>query len=134
MSNLFEQLCRQSPLNLPDNMREIGEGFDIAEAQSMPNPLDSINPKPKTFFGLTPPPPDRTPGFIFRYHPDGYILPSPEALARLEAIKKLDEDSCCSFDEWKALGYWVKKGAKSYFKDCLGVPQFTKEQVNPPRR
>jgi hypothetical protein len=76
--------------------------------------------------------PKETP-FIFRYHPDGYILPSPGAQARLAFIRTLDEDSCMSFHEWKLCKHFVKKGAKSHFKDILGIPQFTKEQVEKSR-
>ena len=64
-----------------------------------------------------------------RYGPDGCVLCPPAARARLAYIASLDEDSCMSFDEWKSCGYFVKKGSKSQFTDVLGIPQFTKEQV-----
>lgn len=64
-----------------------------------------------------------------RYTPEGLVMATPAALARLRAIAALSEDTCCSFNEWKAAGYWVKKGAKSHFTDALGIPQFTIEQV-----
>jgi len=60
-------------------------------------------------------------------------MASPAAIARMKYIRSLDEDSCLSFDEWKACGYWIKKGAKSHFTDILGIPQFTKEQVEKSR-
>jgi hypothetical protein len=69
------------------------------------------------------------PVFLFRYHPDGYILPPPGVAARLAYRNSLDEESCMSFSEWKSAGYFVKKGSKSFFQDALGIPQFTKEQV-----
>ena len=74
---------------------------------------------------------DTSTGYVsrFRYHPDGWILPSPAAAARIAYRNSLDEDSCMSFDEWKACGFFVKKGSKSQFTDALGIPQFTKEQV-----
>lgn len=71
--------------------------------------------------------------FLFRYHADGYILPSPGAAARIAYRNSLSEDTCMSFEEWKQCKYFVKKGSKSHFQDCLGVPQFTKEQVEKSR-
>lgn len=86
--------------------------------------------KSTTFFGLTPPKDNSTRcGSTLRLSPEGLVLPNPETEARLRMQKALTEDTCCSFDEWKAAGYWIKKGAKSVFTDCLGVPQFTIEQV-----
>lgn len=87
--------------------------------------------KSTSFFGLTPPKDNSThiEGTSLRRGPDGCILPSPAVAERLRLQKCLDEDSCCSFDEWKQSGYWIKKGAKSVFTDMLGIPQFTKEQV-----
>ena len=64
-----------------------------------------------------------------RLSPEGLVLPTPEGEARRKLIASLDEDSCCSFDEWRESGFMVVKGSKSYFNDALGVPQFTKEQV-----
>lgn len=64
-----------------------------------------------------------------RLSPEGLVLPSPEGEARRRLLESLDEDSCCSFDEWRRAGFIVVKGSKSYFHDVLGVPQFTKEQV-----
>jgi hypothetical protein len=64
-----------------------------------------------------------------RLSPEGFVLPTPEGEARRKLIASLDEDSCCSFDEWRQAGFVVVKGSKSFFKDALGVPQFTKEQV-----
>ena len=74
-------------------------------------------------------PPENTHTFKHRYHPDGYILPSLAAELTQKIRATLSEDTCCSFDEWKAAGYWIKKGSKSMFQDALGVPQFTIEQV-----
>lgn len=64
-----------------------------------------------------------------RYDADGCVVPSKEFLERQELLEGLDEDSCCSFDEWFAAGYVVIRGAKSVFRDVEGIPQFTKEQV-----
>lgn len=64
-----------------------------------------------------------------RLSPEGLVLPSPEGEARRQMLASLDEDTCCSFHEWSQAGYTVRKGSKSYFKDILGVPQFTVEQV-----
>lgn len=129
MSDLFDKLCRSHPLNLPDNMRIDGEGMDIAETQelagaSLDAELSGLIDK-STVLRDSRPPPD-----IFRYHPRGYILPSPTAQARLKYISTLSEETCASFDEWKACGYRIKRGAKSMFKDIDGVPQFTIEQVD----
>jgi hypothetical protein len=85
------------------------------------------------FFGLAIPKDNSTQSGGLRIGPDGCVLPSPAAAARLAKIKTLDEDSCMSFDEWKLARYWIKKGEKSYFTDALGVPQFTKEQVTKSR-
>ena len=86
------------------------------------------------FFGLTPPPAGTTPSSTgLSYTPEGLVACPPHKLARLRAIRELDEDSCCSFQEWKNARYWVKKGSKSYFTDALGIPQFTKEQVTKSR-
>ncbi len=54
---------------------------------------------------------------------------SQESAERVAYEASLDEDSCCSFTEWSNAGYLIKKGARSVFRDILGVPQFTKEQV-----
>ena len=76
--------------------------------------------------------------FIFQYGPDGCIKLSParkaQLLAEQSARKKLTEDTGCTFNEWKELGYWIKSGSKSIFKSPLGEPLFTIEQVTPPRR
>lgn len=64
-----------------------------------------------------------------RLSPDGLVLPSPEGEARRRLLESLDEDSCCSFDEWRQAGFVVVKGSKCHFYDVLGTPQFTKEQV-----
>lgn len=64
-----------------------------------------------------------------RLSPEGLVLPTPEGEARRQMIASLDEDSCCSFEEWSRSGYRIIKGSKSYFQDIDGVPQFTKEQV-----
>lgn len=89
---------------------------------------------PASFFGLTPPTTGTTPSSTsLSLTPDGLVACPPHALARLRAIRSLDEDSCCSFSEWKSAGYWVKKGSKSYFTDALGISQFTKEQVTKSR-
>ena len=45
------------------------------------------------------------------------------------AASDLNEDTCCSYDEWRQAGYFVVRGSKSHFKDVQGVPQFTQEQV-----
>jgi hypothetical protein len=84
-------------------------------------------------------PKEREPAkFIFQYDENGCIKLSPqrkaELLAQQAAYRNLTEDTCMSFDEWKDMGYWVKRGAKSMFKDALGTPQFTIEQVTPPKR
>jgi hypothetical protein len=42
-------------------------------------------------------------------------------------------DHACTFDEWKACGYWVKKGSKSVGRNPLGVALFLPSQVIPPR-
>lgn len=63
--------------------------------------------------------------------PEGLVACSDETLARITYMASLDEESCCSFDEWSAAGYMIKQGAKSMFRDINGVPQFTKEQVQP---
>lgn len=64
-----------------------------------------------------------------RLSPEGLVMPTPEGDAMRKLVASLDEDSCCSFDEWRESGFMVIKGSKSCFKDILGVPQFTKEQV-----
>jgi hypothetical protein len=46
-----------------------------------------------------------------------------------EKLPVLSEDTCCSYEEWKNAGYFVKSGAKSQYRDALGIPQFTIEQV-----
>jgi hypothetical protein len=89
-----------------------------------------------SFFGLpisatSLPHPSPTSGPLL--HPSGLVRASPTTLARQRILDSLDEDSCCSFTEWKSAGYWVKKGSKSYFTDALGIPQFTKEQVTKSR-
>lgn len=61
--------------------------------------------------------------------PEGLVAVSPETAARLAYVASLDEDSCCSFAEWSNAGYMILPGAKSMFRDVLGVPQFTKEQT-----
>jgi hypothetical protein len=63
------------------------------------------------------------------YNKDGTVARSPEWEEWLKKRNSLDEDSCCSFNEWAAANYRIRKGEKSFFKDILGVPQFTKEQV-----
>ena len=90
-----------------------------------PDPLDAFLTNVAAEQRNAPPPP---PAFIFRYGPNG-ILPTPQSLARVRYRQSLDEDSCLSFDEWKACGYFIKKGARSHFTDIDGIPQFTKEQV-----
>lgn len=77
----------------------------------------------------TVPPSDTTYYSNLRYTPEGLVAPTPAGRARIAYRNSLDEDSCLSFDEWKACGYFIKKGAKSQFTDALGLPQFTKEQV-----
>jgi hypothetical protein len=64
-----------------------------------------------------------------RLSAEGLVLPSPEGDERRRLLASLDEDSCCSFDEWRQAGFVVVKGSKCHFHDVLGVPQFTKEQV-----
>lgn len=39
------------------------------------------------------------------------------------------EDTAMSFQEWSDSGYKIIKGSKSQFRDILGVPQFTIDQV-----
>lgn len=39
------------------------------------------------------------------------------------------EDTALSYDEWKASGFYIKRGSKSKSRDVLGVPQFTADQV-----
>ena len=41
----------------------------------------------------------------------------------------LSSDTCMSYDEWISCGYFIAKGEKSEFRDALGIPQFTIEQV-----
>ena len=60
---------------------------------------------------------------------DGTVARNPEHEEWLKKRNSLDEDSFCSFSEWSGAGYRVKKGEKSFFRDILGVPQFTKEQT-----
>lgn len=61
--------------------------------------------------------------------PDGCVVASQQFL-QLQAYRdSLSEDTCCSFKEWSEAGYHILPGAKSMFKDALGVPQFTLEQV-----
>ncbi len=40
-----------------------------------------------------------------------------------------EDDTAMSYAEWNAAGYHVVKGSKSQMRDALGVPQFTKSQV-----
>lgn len=40
------------------------------------------------------------------------------------------EDTAASYDEWNECGFYVRKGQKSRFRDILGVPQFTADQVS----
>lgn len=61
--------------------------------------------------------------------PEGLVAADPQAIERAARMAELDDDSCCSFEEWRASGYMIKKGEKSVFRDVLGIPQFTKEQV-----
>lgn len=61
--------------------------------------------------------------------PEGLVYVSEEVRARIAYEATLDEDSCCSFAEWSAAGYMIKQGERSIFRDVLGIPQFTKEQV-----
>lgn len=63
------------------------------------------------------------------YNKDGTVARNPAWEEWLKKRNSLDEDSCCSFNEWAAANYRIRKGEKSFFKDILGVPQFTKEQV-----
>lgn len=85
------------------------------------------------FFGLTPHTDKTVTSTGLRLTPEGLVIAPPGLLAKQRLINSLDEDSCCSFDEWKGAGYWVLKGSKSYFTDILGTPQFTKEQVKKSR-
>ena len=64
-----------------------------------------------------------------RYHEDGWMLPDPATEALRKYRDSLTEETCCSFVEWQDAGYRIRKGARSMFKDMLGIPQFTKEQV-----
>jgi len=41
------------------------------------------------------------------------------------------EDTAMSFDSWKDIGLYVRKGEKSTLRDAAGVPQFTLAQVRP---
>lgn len=50
--------------------------------------------------------------------------PKEETVGELEL-----EDTALGYDEWKASGYFVKKGSKSRIRDPLGVPQFMADQV-----
>ena len=69
------------------------------------------------------------------YDEDGLIKAKSETVSKKSSAtpatipKHLTEDTCCSFNEWSDSGYIVKKGEKSYFRDCLNIPQFTVEQV-----
>lgn len=67
------------------------------------------------------------------YWPNGCVRPRPQFLAEQRAKKRLTEDTGCTFEEWKELGYWIKKGEKSMFRSPLNEPLFTIEQVIPPR-
>jgi hypothetical protein len=40
-----------------------------------------------------------------------------------------EEDTAMSFQEWSDAGFLIMKGAKSEFRDAMGVPQFTRDQV-----
>lgn len=73
--------------------------------------------------------PRRASSSKLRISAEGLCLPSPEVEALNARRAQLDEDSCCSFDEWRGAGYAVCRGEKSLFRDIEGVPQFTKEQV-----
>lgn len=61
--------------------------------------------------------------------PEGLVAINKETAERIAYEASLDEDSCGSFEEWAAAGFMIKKGTRSVFRDVLGVPQFTKEQV-----
>lgn len=60
---------------------------------------------------------------------DGTVARCQDHEDFLKKRNSLDEDSCCSFNEWSGAGYRVMKGERSFFRDILGVPQFTKEQT-----
>lgn len=60
---------------------------------------------------------------------EGLVAAPPGLAERLEWEESLDQDTCCSYEEWKAAGYQVQRGQKSVFWDALGTPQFTVEQV-----
>lgn len=94
-------------------------------ASPPPDPLDAFLTKVAEDATL---PSDQRP-HIFQYDRNGCILPTYAARQRIAYRNSLNEDTCLSFDEWKACGYFIKKGAKSQFQDLLGIPQFTKEQV-----
>ena len=47
-------------------------------------------------------------------------------------LHKFAYDHALSWDEWKGIGFWIKKGSKSPLRDPLGVPLFLPSQVNPP--
>ena len=106
-------------------MRETPEVEDFAETQGACDPLDAFLTKVASASTL----PSNKPAFVFQYDRNGCILPTYAARQRLAYRASLSEDTCMSFDEWKSCGYWIKKGAKSQFQDCLGIPQFTIEQV-----
>lgn len=74
--------------------------------------------------------PQRRPTNQLEHTPDGLVHVGEHALRRIERIASLDEDSCCSFDEWANAGYRVRRGERSMFRDITGIPQFTKEQVD----
>lgn len=120
MSTLFEKLCRSSPLNIPGSGYDIFEwSFEETQCASL---LDDVYiPVVKS---------KKASKRNFEYHPDGYIVLTPERLEEIENQPKLSEDTCLSFDEWRSSGYYIIKGSKSQFRDALGIPQFTIEQVN----
>ena len=57
---------------------------------------------------------------------DGCIVVSAE---RLREMAEADEDTACSYQEWRDAGYCVVRGSKSRLRDATGVPQFTLDQV-----
>lgn len=61
-------------------------------------------------------------------NPDGTIHYSGPPIQPMPD-EQLSPDTCLSYNEWKQCGYYVRKGSKSYFRDALGEPQFTIEQV-----
>jgi hypothetical protein len=62
-------------------------------------------------------------------HPELLKPKKSKAAVPPPAESGLEEDSALSFDEWKAQGWAVKKGAKASRFGMDGTPEFTRTQV-----